>query len=70
MLRKLELHQNWVHPKRHVTLFNTDLMLGQRRRRWTNIKPVLDQRHVSAVDAEQDLLTMYACEIFLPSSLK
>ena len=33
---------------REVELINVDLMLGQRRRRWTNIKSALSQRFVFA----------------------
>ena len=44
--------QNKLNPAdtRRLLVINVDLMLIQRRRRWTNVKPTLRPRHGSAGD--------------------
>ena len=41
-------------PSKHRHLINAGFMLGQGRRRWANIKPVLVKRHMDSVNRQPD----------------
>ena len=44
LIEEYKRNEQWVYPSRHETLNNVGWMLGQRRRRWANIQPMLAQR--------------------------
>ena len=49
------LNQHWFNPLNTGQGPNADLMLGQRRRRWADIKPALFQRLVCWVTGRYDV---------------
>ena len=58
-VKRLLPTQNYIHPPPANTTrwTNADLMLGQRRRRWTNIKTALVQRLVFAGPTQRKTFT-------------